>query len=39
MRAMNHKAFTRMSDVNGSKAGNGGGGVEGMGTCGAMEEI
>jgi hypothetical protein len=39
MRAMNQKAFTRMSDVSGSKAGNGGERVEGMETCGAMEEI
>jgi len=38
-RAMNQKTFTRRSDANGLKEGKGGGGVEGMETCGAMEDI
>ena len=38
VRAMNQKTFTRTSDADGLKEGNGGGGVEGMGTCGAMDK-
>ena len=38
MRDMNQKTFTRTSDVNGLKAGNGAGGVEGMENCGAIVE-
>jgi hypothetical protein len=30
--------LTRMSDVNGLNEGNGGGGVDGMTTCGAIED-
>src|SRR5216684_9114465 len=36
--AMNQNAFTRTSDVKGLNAGKGAGGVEGMETCGAMED-
>jgi hypothetical protein len=39
MRAMNQNTFMRMSDANGLKEGKGAGGMEGMETCGAMEEI
>jgi len=35
---MNQKAFMRMSDGDGLNLGNGGGGVEGMETCGAIED-
>ena len=35
---MNQKVFTQMSDANGLNTGKGGGGVEGMETCGAMED-
>jgi hypothetical protein len=35
---MYQKMFTRTSDADGLKAGKGGGGVEGMETCGAMED-
>ena len=39
VRAINQKAFIRISDADGLKEGKGGGGVEGMETCGAMEAI
>jgi hypothetical protein len=39
MRAMNQKVFTQMADGNELKSGQVGGGVEGMATCEAMEEI
>jgi len=35
---MNQKTFTWTSDDNGLGSGNGGGGVEGMETCGAMKD-
>ena len=35
---MNQKTFTRMSDADGSDAEKGGGGVDGMETCGVMED-
>ena len=38
VRAMNQKAFIQTSDADGVKGGKGGGRVEGMETCGAMEE-
>ena len=38
-RAMNQNTFTRMSDDNGLKEGNEGGGVEGMETCGEIDAI
>jgi hypothetical protein len=37
-RAMNQKTLTRTSDANGLNGGKGGGGVEGMATCGAIED-
>ena len=36
--AMNQKTFTRTSDGDGLNTGKGGGGVEGMETCGAIED-
>jgi hypothetical protein len=37
-RAMNQKTFTWTSDADGLNTGKGGGGVEGMETCGAMAD-
>jgi hypothetical protein len=37
-REMNQKEFARMSEADGTKAGKGGGGVEGIETWGAMED-
>jgi hypothetical protein len=37
MRPRNQKTFIRISDDDGWNGGKGGGGVEGMETCGAME--
>ncbi len=38
-RAMNQNTFTRISDADGLKVGKGGGGVEGIETCGTADEI